>query len=165
MTRFANHIRLKPSDAGAKRRLIRDLFSTKRVHLLVATGKTIVGYALYFYTYSSFVGKPSLFVEDLFVLRGYRALGVGRLLLMRCTQDALKHDCDSMKSEVLVWNSKAIAFFRIRPPVKTAEPPPRSGATLTEGGEHPLPRTIQFFLNIGTRIRWNSAEECSCVPA
>jgi len=110
---FAKAIHLKPPDTAANRRLIHDIFSTKRVHLLVATaGTTLVGYALYFYAYSSFAGRSCLFVEDLFVLSEYRDLGVGRLLLMKCAKDALRHDCDSMKWEVLLWNKGAMAFFR-----------------------------------------------------
>jgi len=70
-----------------------------------------VGYALYFYTYSSFVAKPSLYLEDLFVLEEYRKGGVGFALFRRCVREAISKGCGRMEWAVLAWNEKAIKFY------------------------------------------------------
>lgn len=100
-----------PSEAG-RRRLIDDLFKTKRIRLFVATeGEKLVGYALYFHTYSSFVAKPSLYLEDLFVLDKYRKRGVGFALFRRCVDEAISKGCGRMEWAVLTWNEKALRFY------------------------------------------------------
>ena len=100
-----------PSEAG-RRRLADDVFRKKRINLFVAAeGKKLVGYALYFYTYSSFVAKPSLYLEDLFVLPDYRKDGVGFALFRRCVDEAISNGCGRMEWAVLAWNEKAINFY------------------------------------------------------
>jgi GNAT superfamily N-acetyltransferase len=100
-----------PSPAGC-RRLADDVFKKKKVKLLVAAdGKKLVGYALYFFTYSSFVAKPSLYLEDLFVLDNYRKGGVGFALFRRCVREAISKGCGRMEWAVLAWNEKAIDFY------------------------------------------------------
>ncbi len=100
-----------PPEAGRKR-LVEDVFEKRRVRLLVAAkGKELVGYALYFYSYSSFVAKPTLYLEDLFVLEEYRRLGVGFSLFRRCVDIALAEGCGRMEWAVLTWNEKAIRFY------------------------------------------------------
>jgi GNAT superfamily N-acetyltransferase len=113
ITAFAKAVRHhKTPDSAAKRRLIHDIFSRKRVHLFVATfSKRLVGYALYFYTYSSFVGKPNLYIEDLFVLDEYKNQGIGRLLFMKCAQEAQRNNCSVISWAVLTWNKKALRFY------------------------------------------------------
>jgi len=109
---FARFVRHKPPDAAAKRRLVRDIFSKRLLNLFVATdGKRVVGYVLYFFTYSSFHGKANLFIEDLFVLEDYRGSGVGRLLFMKCAQEAVTNKCGGMDWLVLKWNGKAMGFY------------------------------------------------------
>ena len=93
-------------------RLVRDVFSRKRLSLFVAAkGNRLVGYALYFYTYSSFLAKPTLYLEDLYVLEEYRKKGVGRALLERCIEEAAAQECGRMEWSVLTWNVKAIEFY------------------------------------------------------
>jgi GNAT superfamily N-acetyltransferase len=100
-----------PSEAG-RRRLVKDVFGRKRVRLLVAAeGKRLVGYALYFYSYSSFVARPTLYLEDLYVLEEYRRLGVGFSLFRRCVETAISEGCGRMEWAVLTWNEKAIRFY------------------------------------------------------
>ncbi len=100
-----------PSEAGRKR-LADDVFNKKRVRLFVAEeGKKLVGYALYFYTYSSFLAKPSLYLEDLFVLPDFRKEGVGFALFRRCVDEAISNGCGRMEWAVLAWNEKAIRFY------------------------------------------------------
>jgi GNAT superfamily N-acetyltransferase len=103
---------LEPPSESGKRRLVNDVFVTKKVNLLVATdGKRHVGYALYFYTYSSFLAKPSLYLEDLFVLEEYRGKGIGFGLFRKCVDIAAAEGCGRMEWAVLTWNTKAIEFY------------------------------------------------------
>ncbi len=103
---------LRPPSYAGRKRLTDDLFRKKRINLLVAAkGKQLVGYALYFYTYSSFVAKPSLYVEDLFVLEQYRKRGVGFALFRRCVDEAISKGCGRMEWAVLTWNEKALKFY------------------------------------------------------
>jgi len=104
------HLR-PPSEAG-KKRLANDIFKNKRVRLFVAIDrKKIVGYALYFYSYSSFVAKPTLYLEDLFVLQQYRKRGVGFALFRACVEEAISEGCGRMEWAVLTWNEKALRFY------------------------------------------------------
>jgi len=100
-----------PSERG-RMRLVDDIFRRKKINLLVASdGSRLVGYALYFYTYSSFVAKPSLYLEDLFVLEEYRKRGIGFSLFRRCVEIALAEGCGRMEWAVLTWNAKALRFY------------------------------------------------------
>jgi GNAT superfamily N-acetyltransferase len=103
---------LEPPSVAGRRRLVADLFTKKRVSLLVAAdGMRLVGYALYFYTYSSFNAKPTLYLEDLYVLDEYRKKGVGFALFRRCVEVAVAEECGRMEWAVLTWNEKAIRFY------------------------------------------------------
>jgi GNAT superfamily N-acetyltransferase len=109
---LAEFEKLAPPSPAGRRRLVEDVFRRKRIRLFVAAdGKKLVGYALYFFTYSSFVAKPSLYLEDLFVLEGYRKRGVGFDLFLRCIQEAISKGCGRMEWAVLTWNEKAIKFY------------------------------------------------------
>ena len=74
-------------------------------------GKKAVGFALYFFTYSTFTGKPSLYLEDLFVLQEYRGRGYGKALFMELVKIAGDLDCGRMEWSVLDWNEPAIKFY------------------------------------------------------
>ncbi len=71
-----------------------------------------VGFALYFFTYSTFTGKPTLYLEDLFILPEYRKGGYGKALFMHLVDIAVKKDCGRMEWSVLDWNEPAIKFYR-----------------------------------------------------
>ena len=51
-----------------------------------------VGYALYFYTYSSFLARPTLYLEDIFVLESFRKKGVGKKLFLECVKEAVENE-------------------------------------------------------------------------
>lgn len=70
-----------------------------------------VGFAFYFYTYSTWTGKPTLYLEDLFVRPAYRGLGLGKALLAELAQIALEKNCGRMQWQVLDWNTPAIDFY------------------------------------------------------
>src|SRR5260370_38516514 len=71
------------------------------------------GFALYFFDYSTWLGRPGLYLEDLFVLPEYRGAGIGKVLLQRLAAIALEKGCARMTGEVLDWNRPAIDFYRV----------------------------------------------------
>jgi GNAT superfamily N-acetyltransferase len=80
--------------------------------LICRRGKQPVGFALYFFTYSTFLGRPSLYLEDLFVLPEERGRGAGKALLRALAKIAVKRGCGRMEWAVLDWNRPAIAFYK-----------------------------------------------------
>jgi diamine N-acetyltransferase len=70
-----------------------------------------VGFALYFFNFSTFVGRPGLYLEDLFVRPALRGKGVGRALLRALARIARDRGCGRMEWAVLDWNEPALAFY------------------------------------------------------
>ena len=70
------------------------------------------GFALFFHSFSTFLGKRGLYLEDLFVRPAFRGLGLGRHLMAALARIALKRDCGRFEWSVLDWNAAAIAFYR-----------------------------------------------------
>lgn len=70
------------------------------------------GFALFFHNFSTFLGKPGLYLEDLFVRPQYRGLGLGKRLMVRLAQIAVERDCGRFEWWVLDWNTPAIDFYR-----------------------------------------------------
>ncbi|MDG6954871.1 MAG: GNAT family N-acetyltransferase [Nitrososphaerota archaeon] len=109
---LAEFERLTPPSEAAKQRILKDVFARKRVCLFVASeGSTLVGYAIYFYSYSSFLARPTLYLEDLFVREEQRKRGVGLALFRRCVDEAIAKGCGRMEWSVLAWNEKALRFY------------------------------------------------------
>ncbi|MEO1243120.1 MAG: GNAT family N-acetyltransferase [Pseudomonadota bacterium] len=71
-----------------------------------------VGFAVYFFNYSTFLGRHGLYLEDLFVPKDQRGLGVGKALLSHLAQIAVAQDCGRMEWSVLDWNAPAIEFYK-----------------------------------------------------
>jgi len=63
-----------------------------------------VGFVLFFHNFSTFVGKPGLYIEDLYVRPTHRSQGVGKMLMKECARIALERDCGRMEWWVLKWN-------------------------------------------------------------
>lgn len=80
--------------------------------LVCSRARKIVGFALYFYTYSTFAGRPSLYIEDLFVLPEERSKGAGKMLLRDLARIALRAGCGRMEWVVLRENDPAIHFYK-----------------------------------------------------
>ncbi|HKQ71936.1 MAG TPA: GNAT family N-acetyltransferase [Polyangiaceae bacterium] len=100
-----------PDDAAAAR-LTGD-FAANHFGLTVAErGAEVVAYALYFMTYSTFLARPSLYLEDLFVRPDARQLGIATALLRDLARLARESGCGRFEWTVLDWNEKAIRFYR-----------------------------------------------------
>ena len=70
------------------------------------------GFAIWFSTYSTFLARPGIHLEDLFVLPAWRGKGIGRALLQHLARLALHRGCGRMEWSVLDWNTDAIRFYR-----------------------------------------------------
>ncbi len=71
-----------------------------------------VGFALFFSTFSTFLAKPGIYLEDLFVLPDARGLGVGKALLLEVAKIAVDRKCGRLEWAVLDWNEPAIGFYK-----------------------------------------------------
>lgn len=71
-----------------------------------------VGYALFLRNYSTFLGQPGIYLEDLFVLPANRGRGIGRALLAELARIAVNRGCGRLEWAVLDWNETAIGFYR-----------------------------------------------------
>ncbi|HTK80748.1 MAG TPA: GNAT family N-acetyltransferase [Bacteroidota bacterium] len=110
---LADYEKLRRPSRSARARLIRDGFSRRRRFdpYLAFVGGIPAGYAIVFETYSSFLAKPTLYLEDLFVLPEYRGSGVGLKLFRHCVAEAKRRKCGRMEWCVLDWNKIALRFY------------------------------------------------------
>lgn len=79
--------------------------------LICERGGAPIGFALYFFTYSTFLARPTLYLEDLFVLPEERGRGAGRALLSALARIAVRRGCGRMEWTVLDWNTPSIGFY------------------------------------------------------
>ena len=98
----ASVVRIRRHGFGAKR-----YFET----LICERDGAAVGFALYFFTFSTFLARPTLYLEDLFVLPSERGRGAGRALLSALARIALRQGCGRMEWAVLDWNAPSIGFY------------------------------------------------------
>jgi GNAT superfamily N-acetyltransferase len=70
-----------------------------------------VGFALFFHNFSTFLGRPGIYLEDLFVLPEHRGSGIGRMLLAHLARLAVERGCGRLEWAVLDWNREAIKFY------------------------------------------------------
>jgi hypothetical protein len=89
------------------------LFGAERnAHALMAfVEDAAVGFALYFYNFSTFAGKRGIYLEDIFVEPEYRGRGIGSALLKRLARIAKEQGCGRMEWSVLTWNQPSIDFY------------------------------------------------------
>jgi GNAT superfamily N-acetyltransferase len=111
---LAEYERAPDAVVAAENGLREVLFGPKRsAEVLLALEKgEPVGFAVYFYNFSTWLGRPGLYLEDLFVRPAVRGKGYGRALLERLAQIAQDRGCGRMEWAVLDWNDPAIQFYR-----------------------------------------------------
>jgi len=110
---LAEFEKLKPPDINGRKRLIKDAFSKNPPFkvILAEINSEIVGYSFYFFTYSSFVAKRTLYLEDIFISERCRSKGIGKLFFKELKKIAKKNKCGRMELVVLDWNVDAIKFY------------------------------------------------------
>lgn len=95
--------------------LFNELFVEKNAYVVFGEEDgNIVGFALYFFNYSTFVGKKGLYVEDVFVLEEYRKKGYGKQFFKYLAQVAVEKNCGRMEWICLDWNQSSIDFYTKR---------------------------------------------------
>lgn len=93
--------------------LRRNLFEKKQAEVILGIEKGVpVGYALYFYNFSTFQGKHGLYLEDLFIKPEYRKKGYGSAMLAWLAKKALEEDCGRFEWVCLDWNENALKIYR-----------------------------------------------------
>jgi GNAT superfamily N-acetyltransferase len=110
---LSDYERLRHEMVGRVDDLRRHLFEEPRfAHALVAEwGGSVVGFALYYFSYSTFLCRPGIYLEDLFVRPQYRKRGIGLALLRSLEQHARELGCGRLEWAVLDWNRTAIEFY------------------------------------------------------
>jgi GNAT superfamily N-acetyltransferase len=111
---LAEYEHLLHEAVATEERVRRDLFGPRPYAEVVfaCLDDEPVGFALFFHNYSTFLGKPGIYLEDLFVRPTARSRGVGKALLGWLAAEAVKRDCGRLEWAVLDWNETAIRFYR-----------------------------------------------------
>ena len=94
--------------------LLRDGFGPNPFYfcLIAESDGVAAGFAFYFFNYSTWKGRPGLYLEDIFVQPEFRGLGIGKALLQQVAAFAVEKGCLRLQWEVLDWNTPAIEFYR-----------------------------------------------------
>jgi GNAT superfamily N-acetyltransferase len=111
---LAAYARLEAEARASAEDLRRHLFGPRPFAeaLLAEVGGEPAAFALFFPTFSTFRGQPSLYLEDLFVRPPYRGRGIGKALLATLARLAVERGCGRLEWSVLDWNEPAIRFYR-----------------------------------------------------
>jgi GNAT superfamily N-acetyltransferase len=86
--------------------------SPKAYALIVVHEGQPAGFALYFYNFSTFLGRPGIYIEDVFIRPEFRRNGFGRTIFKYLARKALVENCGRLEWWVLDWNAPAIDFYR-----------------------------------------------------
>lgn len=111
---LARYERLEHEVVASETQLRESLFGPRRyaeVIFACADGDP-VGFALFFHNFSTFLGQPGIYLEDLFVKPHMRGQGIGRQLLRHLARLAIERRCARLEWAVLEWNAPSIAFYR-----------------------------------------------------
>jgi len=94
--------------------LLRDGFGPNPIYycLIADRDGQPAGFALYFFNYSTWKGRPGIYLEDIFVHPEFRGLGIGKALLQQVAAIAVQKGCPRLQWEVLDWNTPAIDFYK-----------------------------------------------------
>ncbi len=112
--RLAIYERLQDRAVATPELLARHMFGEVRraEAMLAESAGQAVGFALWFQTFSTFRGRPTLYIEDVFVDEASRGQGIGRRLFSALARRAVTADCARMEWSVLDWNAPALGFYR-----------------------------------------------------
>ena len=111
--KLAHYEKLSPPTDDEKVRLRKDGLgeAPKYFAYLGKINDKYVAYVIYYFNYSSFVAKPLMYIEDIYVLDDYRKQGIGTKMLQFCVQQAMKKGCGRIEWCVLDWNEPALKFY------------------------------------------------------
>ena len=111
---LAEYERLSHLVVATEEQLRKTLFGERRVAevILGFEGKAPAAFALFFHNYSTFLGKPGIYLEDLFVRPEFRRRGYGKIVLSQLAKIAVERNCGRLEWSVLDWNQPAIDFYK-----------------------------------------------------
>ena len=111
--KLAEYEKLALPSKEAKSRLRQDCLSDtpKFQSFIGKIGDKSVSYIIYFFTYSSFLAQPTLYIEDIFVLAEYRRHGIGKSMFHFLKETAKREGCGRIEFTVLKWNTSAQQFY------------------------------------------------------
>jgi len=111
---LAEYERLSHEVVATEESLREHLFGERPVaEVIVAEeGTDPAGFALFFHSFSTFLGRPGIYLEDLYVRPEFRGRGMGRVLLVHLARLARERGCGRLEWSVLDWNEPAISFYR-----------------------------------------------------
>jgi GNAT superfamily N-acetyltransferase len=111
---FAEYVRLSHEVTASEETLREMLFGSKRYAevSIARLADRPAGFAIFFHNFSTFLGKPGLYLEDLFVLPEFRGQGIGKALLIHLARLAVERGCGRFEWSVLDWNEPAIQFYK-----------------------------------------------------
>lgn len=111
---LAEYERMSDQVVATEEGLRESLFGERPVveAAIASVGAEAVGFALWFQNYSTFLGRPGIYLEDLFVVPAWRGRGIGRALLTHLARVAVSRGCRRLEWSVLDWNEPTIAFYR-----------------------------------------------------
>ncbi len=111
---LAEFEKLSPPSATAQKKLINDIFRRNSLlKVLVAEyEKKLIAYAFYFFTYSTFLAKPTLYLEDIYITPEFRKCGLGTCIFNKLLNIAKRKNCGRIEFIVLSWNKNALKFYQ-----------------------------------------------------
>jgi GNAT superfamily N-acetyltransferase len=111
---LAEYEKLSDAVTGNAQALKEHLFGEPKYieAILAEIAGQAVGFALFFHNYSTFLTKPGIYLEDIFVLPEYRGQGIGKALLTKLAKIAIECNCGRLEWSVLDWNISAQTFYR-----------------------------------------------------
>jgi len=111
---LARYERLEHEVSASEAGLTEALFGERRYAEVVfaCSGGTPVGFALFFHNFSTFKGRPGIYLEDLYVRPEARGRGIGKRLLAHLARTALERRCARLEWAVLEWNTPSIGFYQ-----------------------------------------------------
>ena len=112
--KLAQYEKLSHEVTATEEQLEKYLFGDDRVaEVIIGTYmEEPVGFALYFYNFSTFLAKPGIYLEDLYVLEPYRRMGFGKVMLAWLARLAVEKECGRLEWAVLDWNEPSIEFYK-----------------------------------------------------
>jgi GNAT superfamily N-acetyltransferase len=110
---LADYEKLSGAVVATEELLFSSLFVKKQAEVILGEDDgVVVGFALFFHNYSTFLGKANLFLEDLFVIESYRKKGYGKALLSYVAKIAVERNCERLDWLCLDWNQSSIDFYK-----------------------------------------------------
>jgi len=111
---LAQYEKLEHKVVATEENLRRTLFGSPRFAevIFAYVGEEAAGFALFFHNYSTFLGQPGIYLEDLFVKPEMRGRGIGKALLAHLARMALERGCGRVEWAVLDWNAPSIDFYK-----------------------------------------------------